>query len=128
MLDEAKQAFAFTPSGKMAGVNSAKSADDVAHKRTCAEIKQQHGGPGYYQLCGDVWSDNTSLYFNHEERTPRSLTTQLWYTWKGRLDRITGRLEVSSWASVKRENGKDDSGTADWALVCKKVDKLVDAK
>jgi hypothetical protein len=129
MLDEAKQAFAFKPGGDMAPAVFARAPDDVAHKRTCAEINRRldENFKGTVHNCGDVWSDDTSLYFNLKYSLEYGKRLYV-DAWKVRLDRVTGRLEVNSYVHNNENNKNMAWGKADWALVCKKVDKLVDAK
>lgn len=141
MLDEAKQALAFKPSGDTIPAIFAKTPDDAARKLSCAEINWRSdetslkAGTGIRAThnCGEVWSNDTSLYFTLDYRSGSSIpvpveNVEIVETFNGRLDRITGRLEVSLSVSHEDENGKTSWGQSDWALVCKKVDKLVDTK
>ena len=137
MLDETKQAFAFKPSGEFALVPAifAKNPDDVAHKRMCPEINMRYDkelakAPLYIicvHNCGDVWSDDSSLYFNLNFSHDDSDGGRVFADWNGVLDRATGHLKVKS---LTRSNliGGPQSTEDNWSSVCKKVDKLVDAK
>jgi hypothetical protein len=81
------------------------------------------------QQCGDVWSDNSSLYFNFKDSFDIDYGKKVHDdTWNGALDRITGRLEVRSFVYTDENKQNKSWAKSDWALVCKKVDKLVDAK
>ena len=127
MFDEARQSFSFKPSGDTIGTGFTKNPDDVAHKLKCQQINErwdklqaslQHLRT---PLRGDVWSDDTSLYFNMEDSFWGDLGSREG-RWNGTLDRVTGHLEVNLSTSTTKPSAW---GKADWSLTCKKVDKLV---
>ena len=150
MIDETKQSLLFRPSGDVVPADFTKSADDVAHHRSCQDIMRADWERNikfkiysYPSMCADISSDDTHFHFNAKDYDgdPQKILSYSRYEWNGNLDRVTGHLEVSLLADNLQistgpggiSNGDGtfsprvkSGGSYQWDMICKKVDKLVD--